>query len=53
MKSFTRHSKKACKAYKTCNAVIKIVDQIIAETLMEKVALTIKDKLAKNILIVR
>ena len=46
-KSFTWHLKKVCKS------IINVVDQIIAETLMEKVALTIKDKLAKNILIVR
>ena len=46
-KLFTRHSKEVCKS------IIKVNDQIIAETLMEEVALTIKDKLAKNILIVR
>ena len=41
-KSFTRHSKPVCKA------IIKVVDELIAETLQEEVALTIKEKLSKT-----
>ena len=41
-KTFTRHSKPVCKA------IIKVVDELIAETLQEEVALTIKEKLSKK-----
>ena len=38
-KTFTQHSKPVCKA------IIKVMEEVIAETLKEEVALTIKGKL--------